>query len=57
MKEQTTYKKDALNRFSVSDAGKQAAGMYDPAYEHDNCGIGSVVTSRESRHTRLWRTR
>ena len=43
MKEQTTYKKDALNRFSVSDAGKQAAGMYDPAYEHDNCGIGSVV--------------
>lgn len=43
MKEQTTYKKDALNRFSVSDAGKQAAGMYDPGYEHDNCGIGSVV--------------
>lgn len=43
MKEQTTYKKDALNRFSVSDAGRQAAGMYDPGYEHDNCGIGSVV--------------
>ena len=43
MKEQTTYKKDALNRFSVSDAGKQAAGMYDPGYEHDNCGIGAVV--------------
>ena len=43
MKEQTTYKKDALNRFSVSDVGKQAVGMYDPGYEHDNCGIGSVV--------------
>ena len=53
MKEQTTYKKDALNRFSVSDAGKQAAGMYDPGYEHDNW----LSTLRESRHTRLWRMR
>ena len=55
MKEQTTYKKDALNRFSVSDAGKQAAGMYDPGYEHDNCGIGSVVNIKgiDRKSTRL----
>ena len=55
MKEQTTYKKDALNRFSVSDAGKQAAGMYVTS----TITVVSVrlSTLRESRHTRLWRMR
>lgn len=42
MKEQNN-KRDTLNRFSVSGAGKEAAGMYEPCFEHDNCGIGAVV--------------
>src|SRR3954451_11951382 len=33
-----------------------AAGMYDPAYEHDNCGVGAVADlSGEPRHQTLIR--
>src|SRR4051794_773404 len=33
-----------------------AAGMYDPAYEHDNCGVGAVADlSGEPRHETLVR--
>src|SRR4051794_32397248 len=33
-----------------------AAGMYDPAYEHDNCGVGAVADlSGEPRHQTLVR--
>src|SRR3954471_17775173 len=33
-----------------------AAGMYDPAYEHDNCGVGAVADlSGEPRHETLIR--
>ena len=45
MKKQETaeQKMVRLDRFSVSEAGKAAAGMYQPNFEHDNCGIGAVV--------------
>ena len=36
-------KTDKLNRFAPADFQREAKGMYDPAFEHDNCGIGSVV--------------
>ena len=29
-----------------------AKGLYDPRYEHDNCGIGAVVISKVSKHMR-----
>src|SRR5687767_12985910 len=33
-----------------------AAGLYDPAYEHDNCGVGAVADlSGEARHETLIR--
>src|SRR3954454_20960146 len=33
-----------------------AAGLYDPAYEHDNCGVGAVADlSGEPRHQTLIR--
>ena len=32
-----------LDKFAPKDSTKKADGMYDPAFEHDNCGIGSVV--------------
>lgn len=35
--------KDKLNRFSVAGAPDTEKGMYSPAFEHDNCGIGAVV--------------
>lgn len=35
--------KDKLNRFSVSGAKNAGCGLYDPDFEHDNCGIGAVV--------------
>lgn len=41
MKEQHEY-----SQFLVSDTsvvGRRAAGLYDPRFEHDNCGIGAVV--------------
>src|SRR3954447_8528931 len=34
----------------------EAAGLYDPAYEHDNCGVGAVTDlSGEPRHQTLVR--
>lgn len=36
-------KADTLNRFSVSQAKAGPSGLYDPSFEHDNCGIGAVV--------------
>src|SRR4051812_32078147 len=34
----------------------EAAGLYDPAYEHDNCGVGAVADlSGEPRHQTLIR--
>src|SRR3954447_7296664 len=34
----------------------EAAGLYDPAYEHDNCGVGAVADlSGEPRHQTLLR--
>ena len=26
-----------------SESERKAQGMYDPGFEHDNCGIGAVV--------------
>ena len=46
MKEQqkeTSAKMVTLNRFAPKDSQTKTNGMYDPAFEHDNCGIGSVV--------------
>ena len=27
----------------VDESKQRAQGLYDPAFEHDNCGIGAVV--------------
>ena len=27
----------------VEEAKRKAIGLYDPSFEHDNCGIGAVV--------------
>ena len=35
--------KEKRNRFSVSGACDTQKGLYDPAFEHDNCGIGAIV--------------
>ena len=46
MKEQqkeTSAKMFTLNKFAPKDSQTKTDGMYDPAFEHDNCGIGSVV--------------
>ena len=46
MKEQqkeTSAKMVTLNKFASKDSQTKTDGMYDPAFEHDNCGIGSVV--------------
>lgn len=32
-----------LDRFSVSQTLEGPSGLYNPAFEHDNCGIGAVV--------------
>src|SRR3954463_11272411 len=35
---------------------QEAAGLYDPAYEHDNCGVGAVADlAGEPRHQTLIR--
>ena len=50
MKEQqkeTSAKMVTLNKFAPKDSQTKTDGMYDPAFEHDNCGIGSVVMQRE----------
>jgi glutamate synthase (NADPH/NADH) large chain len=36
-------KEQKLDRFSVAGSCKKETGMYDPRFEHDNCGIGAVV--------------
>ena len=46
MKEQqkeTSAKMVTLNKFAPKDSQTKTDGMYDPAFEHDNCGIGAVV--------------
>ena len=46
MKEQQkeiSAKMVTLNKFAPKDSQTKTDGMYDPAFEHDNCGIGSVV--------------
>ena len=46
MKEQqkeTSAKMVTLNKFAPKDSQTKTDGMYDAAFEHDNCGIGSVV--------------
>lgn len=30
-------------RTQVNESNAKAQGLYDPRFEHDNCGIGSVV--------------
>lgn len=27
----------------ISETMRQKQGLYDPAFEHDNCGIGAIV--------------
>ena len=41
MREQRTEKRDTLNRFCTPV--KSGPGLYEPGFEHDNCGIGAVV--------------
>ena len=36
-------KEQKLDRFSAAGSCKTETGMYDPRFEHDNCGIGAVV--------------
>ncbi len=36
-------KRDTLNRFVALKDTNGGSGLYDPAFEHDNCGIGAVV--------------
>ena len=36
-------KEQKIDRFSVAGSCKTETGMYDPRFEHDNCGIGAVV--------------
>lgn len=53
MKEQqkeTSAKMVTLNKFAPKDSQTKTDGMYDPAFEHDNCGIGSVVNIKGIRH-------
>ncbi len=38
-----SQKVNTLDRFAPEGFQKSAAGLYDPAFEHDNCGIGAVV--------------
>ena len=43
MKEQqkeTSAKMVTLNKFAPKDSQTKTDGMYDPAFEHDNCGFG-----------------
>ncbi len=36
-------RKDEIMRQKFNEKYGKAQGMYDPAFEHDNCGIGAVV--------------
>jgi glutamate synthase (NADPH/NADH) large chain len=38
--------REAMKRFKTSNGLPPAQGMYDPAYEHDACGIGFVASIR-----------
>ena len=45
MKEQqkeTSAKMVTLNKFAPKDSQTKTDGMYDPAFEHENCGIGKT---------------
>ncbi len=33
-----------MREFSVNKKSEEKKGLYDPAFEHDNCGIGAVVS-------------
>ena len=30
-------------KLHMNESNAKAVGMYDPRFEHDNCGIGAVV--------------
>ncbi len=32
-----------MDRYGVEETKRTGAGLYDPRFEHDNCGIGAVV--------------
>lgn len=42
-KQIVNQKRDTLNRFTASKDTAGGSALYDPAFEHDNCGIGAVV--------------
>ena len=46
-------KEQKLDRFSVAGSCKTETGMYDPRFEHDNCGIGAVVNIKRSEERRV----
>ncbi|MDO5292666.1 MAG: glutamate synthase large subunit [bacterium] len=32
-----------MKRYAVEEKDRKSVGLYDPSFEHDNCGIGAVV--------------
>ncbi len=32
-----------MQNFAVEESKRKSVGLYDPSFEHDNCGIGAVV--------------
>ena len=39
----TDYRKENVMKLHMNESNAKAVGMYDPRFEHDNCGIGAVV--------------
>ena len=39
----TDYRKEDVMKLHMNESNAKAVGMYDPRFEHDNCGIGAVV--------------
>ena len=42
-------RKDSSMKEQWNESTATAKGLYDPSFEHDNCGIGAVVNRSEER--------
>ena len=51
---------EAMNKSAVQSSNcidHESKGLYDPHFEHDNCGIGAILRKRQSPWELNWGTK
>ena len=48
-------RKDSSMKEQWNESTATAKGLYDPSFEHDNCGIGAVVNIKGIKTHQTWK--